>query len=161
MRHEYKILLLRYVIIATVIYLIWIPIADAYSTVLIKANIAYFKLIGYTIYVHAEQIGSYNRGMFSCIPPFIALVLATPKLEPLKRMGLTAVISSIIFLIDVISLIVYIYYTYIYLSQGLFYQVFISFIQICNVTIPFLVWFWFAFDFDFGSTAEAKTGRFI
>lgn len=140
-----KRFLLKYIIIATVLYIIWIPLADTYLLLLLKTNVAYFNLVGYSVTLDISEQYFGNQGMFSSIPPFIALVLITPNLKPLKRLNVAMIIASVIFLIEAITLIFYLYYAYVYVPMGLFYEVMVYFLPTCRVAIPFLVWIGLAY----------------
>lgn len=141
---RYWTLLPKYIVIATILYLIWIPLANIYWLLLLKTSAAYFNIVGYNVAlatVPEQYVTNLGRfGMFSCIPPFTALILITPKLKPLKRISIAMFIISIVFFIEAIRIILYSYYIYFDVSFGLFSEVMNYFLPTCNVAVPFLIW---------------------
>ncbi|HJH27562.1 MAG TPA: hypothetical protein C5S37_12565 [Methanophagales archaeon] len=74
---KYTSFLIKFLLFSTALYLLWIPFASAYFFAVLKTTSAYFGLIGIEITLNPAHDYLYSQGIRSCIPPFIALVLAT------------------------------------------------------------------------------------
>jgi type IV secretory pathway TraG/TraD family ATPase VirD4 len=74
---KYTSFLIKFLLFSTALYLLWIPFAAAYFSAILKITAAYFGLIGIEITLNPAHDYLYSQGIRSCIPPFIALVLAT------------------------------------------------------------------------------------
>jgi len=74
---KYASFLIKFLLFSTLLYLLWIPFASAYFSAILKITAAYFELIGMEISVNPTPDFLYSQGIRSCIPPFIALILAT------------------------------------------------------------------------------------
>ncbi len=77
---RYSSFLVKFVIFSTALYLLWTLIAPAYFSAILKITAAYFKLIGIKVSLPTPD-SLYSEGILSYIPPFIALVLATPGIK--------------------------------------------------------------------------------
>ena len=138
---EYSTFIIKFLLFATVLYLIWIPFASAYFSVILTTTTAYFHLIGISLETNPAPDYLYSQGIRSCIPPFIALVLATPKIKWKKMAFLIGIGISILFLFRVILQISYVYLQ-ITPAPGEFYGIFVIFLSgTCRVALPFLLWF--------------------
>jgi hypothetical protein len=137
---RYSSFLIKFVIFATVLYLFWSLIASAYFSAILKITAAYFELTGIEVSLNPTPDFLYSQGIRSCIPPFIALVLATPKIKCRKMAFLIGIGVPILFLFRIILQI-----SYIYLQippTGEFYAIFVIFLSgTCRVALPFLLWF--------------------
>ena len=74
---KYTSFLIKFLLFSTALYLLWIPFASAYFFAVLKTTAAYFGLIGIEITLNPAHDYLYSQGIRSCIPPFIALILAT------------------------------------------------------------------------------------
>ena len=137
---KYSTLLIKFLIFSTILYLIWIPFAPAYFSAILKITAAYFNLVGIEVSLNPTPDFLYSQGIRSCIPPFIALVLATPKIKWKQESFLFALGIPILFFFRVILQISYIY-LYIPPPPGEFYALFVIFLSgTCRVALPFLLW---------------------
>ena len=151
----YSSFIIKFAIFATALYLLWIPFASAYFSAILEITGAYFALIGLKITLNSTPEFLYSQGIRSCIPPFIALVLATPKIK-WKKMAFTIGIGApILFLFRIILQV-----SYVYLQirpQSEFYSIFVIFLSgTCRVALPFLLWF--ALSYRQILAVEAKRG---
>ena len=137
---KYSPFLIKFLLFATVLYLIWIPFASAYFSAILTTTAAYFNLIGISLEINPAPDFLYSQGIRSCIPPFIALVLATPKTKWKKMAFLIGVGIPILFLFRVILQISYVYLQ-IPPAPGEFYGISVIFLSgTCRVALPFLLW---------------------
>lgn len=139
---KYSRFLIKFLLFATILYLAWIPLAAAYYLLLIKIQIAYFNIIGVGAALNFDENYFYVQGMRDSIPPFIALVLATPDIRPKKRLFIIALGTGILFFFRLVLLITY---AYLPIFQGEFYAIFVVFLSgTFRIALPFLIWFLFA-----------------
>jgi hypothetical protein len=78
---KYTSFLLKFLFFSTLLYLLWTLIAPTYFSAVLKITTAYFELIGFSLELNLTPDLLYSQGIRSCIPPFIVLVLATPKIK--------------------------------------------------------------------------------
>jgi len=161
---KYTSFLIKFFLFSTALYLLWIPFASAYFFAVLKTTAAYFGLIGIEITLNPAHDYLYSQGIRSCIPPFIALVLATnlslkkkalPKKKTQKifskpfclRVGFpsTLFLKGLIIGIPILFFFrVILQISYVYLQirpTGEFYSIFVIFLSgTCRVALPFLLW---------------------
>ncbi len=145
---KYTSFLVKFLFLSTLLYLLWISFASAYFSAILKITAAYFTLIGVEMSLNPTPDFLYSQGVRSCIPPFIALVLATNlSFKPfLEKKRFSAVLKGLI--IGVPSLFffrVILQISYVYLqtppAPGEFYSIFVIFLSgTCRVALPFLLW---------------------
>jgi hypothetical protein len=163
---KYSTLLIKFLLFSTLLYLIWIPFAPAYFSAILKITAAYFELVGIEVSLNPTPDFLYSQGIRSCIPPFIALVLATnlsfkkkalPKKSSLEKKSFTKRTSflslresfflkglligvPILFSFHVILQISYVYLQIRPTEE--FYAIFVIFLSgTCRVALPILLWF--------------------
>ena len=162
---RYSSFLIKFVIFATVLYLFWSLIAPAYFSAILKITAAYFELIGIVVSLNPTPDFLYSQGIRSCIPPFIALILATnlsfkkkalPK-KPFFEKKITkrkfslslresAILKGLIIGIPVLFVfrtILQISYVYLQIppAPSEFYAIFVIFLSgTCRVALPFMLW---------------------
>jgi len=163
---KYSSFLIKFLLFSTLLYLLWIPFASAYFLLVLKITATYFNLIGIEVSLNPTPDFLYYQGIRSCIPPFIALVLATnlsfkkkalPKKSSLEKKSFTkrifflslrenAILKGlligipILFFFRVISQISYVYLQIRPTEE--FYAIFVIFLSgTCRVALPFLLWF--------------------
>ena len=161
---KYTSFLIKFLFLSTLLYLLWIPFASAYFSAILKITAAYFELIGISLEAPTSDL-LYSQGIRSCIPPFIALVLATnislkkkdfPKEKTqkifTKPFCLQIGFPSTLFLKGLIIGIPILFFfrvilqiSYVYLQipppPGEFYGIFVIFLSgTCRVALPFLLW---------------------
>ena len=140
-RGKYSSFLIKFILLSTLLYLLWIPFASAYFSAVLKTTATYFGLIGIEITLNPTHDYLYSQGIRSCIPPFIALVLATPGIVWKKKSSLIALSMPLLFVFRTILQISYIYLQ-IPPALGEFYAIFVIFLSgTCRVALPFLLWF--------------------
>ncbi|MHC1610387.1 MAG: hypothetical protein ACXQTW_02100 [Candidatus Methanospirareceae archaeon] len=137
---KYSSFLIKFILLSTLLYLLWIPFASAYFSAVLKTTAAYFGLIGIEITLNPTHDYLYSQGIRSCIPPFIALVLATPGVKWKKMASLIALGIPALFVFRTILQISYVYLQIPPVSE--FYAIFVIFLSgTCRVALPFLLWF--------------------
>jgi len=161
---KYSSFLIKFILLSTLLYLIWIPFASAYFLAILKITAAYFNLIGIEVSLNPTPDFLYYQGIRSCITPFISLVLATnlsfkkkalPK-KPFFEKKITkrtfslslresAILKGLIVGIPILFFFrVILQISYVYLQirpTNEFYSIFVIFLSgTCRVALPFLLW---------------------
>jgi hypothetical protein len=157
---KYTFFLIKFLLLVTVLYLIWIPFASAYFSVILTITAAYFNLIGIEVSLNPTPDFLYSQGIRSCIPPFIALILATPGIK-WKRMSFLITLG--IPALFVFRTILQISYVYLQIPPvGEFYAIFVIFLSgTCRVALPFLLWFALTYKQILPAKRVAKEGFYI
>ena len=137
---EYGLFLGKFLLFATLLYLLWIPVASVYFS-------AVLKMTGSPTPAAPDYL--FSQGIRSCIPVFAALVLATGEVKcklksELKRKAKTLLVGvPVLFLFRVILQL-----SYVSLQNAPppgpseFYQIFVIFLSgTCRVALPVLLWF--------------------
>lgn len=160
---KYLPFLIKFLFLSTLLYLLWIPFASAYFSLILKITAVYFEIIGIGISSNPSQDFIYSQGIRSCIPPFVALMFATdlclekkalPRTKTKKIFGrayrlyfppkifLKGVIIGILILF-IFHVILQISYVYLLLQpKGELYSLFVIFLSgTLRVALPFLLWF--------------------
>jgi hypothetical protein len=139
------------------------PFASAYFSLILRITAVYFETVGIEISSNPSQDFIYSQGIRSCIPPFVALMLATnlslekkvlprTKTKKIFNRAYRLYLPSKIFLKGVIIgiLILFIFHvilqiSYVYLllpPKGELYSIFVIFLSgTFRVALPFLLWF--------------------
>ena len=155
---KYTPFLIKFLLFSTLLFLLWIPFAPAYFSAISKITSAYFGLIGVSLKDPTHDY-LYSQGIRSCIPPFIALVLATNlSLKPfLEKKCFTkffllresAILKELIIGIPILfffRVILQISYVYLNFFQDEYYGIFVIFLSgTCRVALPFLLWLSFTY----------------
>ena len=164
---KYFSFFVKFLFFSTILYLLWIPFASAYFSVILKVTAVYFEIIGIEISSNPSPDFLYSQGIRSCIPPFVALMLATNLYLDLEKKALPKTniqkifskafclqkcFPSTLFLKGVVIGIPILFFfrvilqiSYFYLlipPTGEFYSIFIIFLSgTFRVALPFLLWF--------------------
>ncbi len=156
---RYSSFLIKFILLSTLLYLIWIPFASTYFSAILKINAAYFKLIGIEVSL-PTSVSLYSEGILSYIPPFIALVLATPGIKWKKVASLIALGIPVLFVFRIILQI-----SYVYLQippTGEFYNIVVIFLSgTCRVALLFLLWFSLTYKQILPAKREVREGFYI
>jgi len=154
---KYSAFLIKFFFFSTALYFIWAVIASAYFSLVLKLTATYFELIGMEIALNPTSEYLYSQGIRSCIPPFIALILASNflfqrKFDQRKSRYLSlslegkSILRGLIIGIPILfffRVILQISYVYLQISPapGEFYSIFVIFLSgTCRVALPFLLW---------------------
>jgi len=158
---RYSSFLIKFVIFSTALYLIWTLIAPAYFSAILKITAAYFELIGIEVSLNPTPDFLYYQGIRSCIPPFIALILATPRINWKKMASLIALGIPVLFVFRTILQISYVYLQ-IPPAPSEFYAIFVIFLSgTCRVALPFLLWFVLTYKQILPAKREVREGFYI
>ncbi len=153
---RYSSFLIKFILLSTVFYLLWTLIAPAYFSAILKITVAYFKLIGIEVSL-PTSVSLYSEGILSYIPPFIALVLATPGIKWKRAASLIALGIPVLFVFRIILQISYVYLQIPPVSE--FYNIFVIFLSgTCRVALLFLLWFSLAYKQILPAKREVREG---
>lgn len=153
---KYSSLLFKFLVLSTVFCLVWTQIAVAYFSAVLKITFAYFKLFGLEVSLKDPSPDFlYSQGMRSCIPPFAALVLATPLTWRRRALAMAFGIPALFFF----RVILQISYVYLQIHASELYAIFVIFLSgACRVALPFLLWIAFAHE-ELRSRMEIRKGK--
>ena len=162
---KYSSFLLKFLFFSTILYILWIPVASAYFSVILKITAIYFELIEIAMPLSPSQDFLYSQGIHSSIPPFIALMLATNlylEKKALLSKNIKKIFSNffslqfffppkiflkktIVGILILFTFRVILQISYVYLlipPTGEFYSLFVIFLSgTFRVALPFLLWF--------------------
>ena len=136
--------LVKFLILTLVLFLIWIPVGKVYLLLLAWVSKAVLLIMGYNAglviengapmlfvyYGHVAVMDNAHLMNFNIIP-LVALILATPSIEPVRRIAMLAIGIFLLFCVHVIDLV----------SHFTDYEIVVIFMAVCEVAVPFVVWF--------------------
>jgi len=124
----------------TVLFILWLPVHKTYFHAIVYAANVFFWIMGYpTPYIIITDLPSEMTIWTTHLVPFIALVLATPKIQP-KMKGKIILAGSLILFLSQVSIMVGYYMTYT--QDSYLTQIITAFMIDMGVVIfPFALWF--------------------
>ena len=136
--------LVKFLILTLVLFLIWIPVGKVYLLVLAWASKYVLLIMGYdaglviengapmlfVYYGHVAVMDNAHLMNFNIIP-LVALILATPRIEPVRRIAMLVIGTFLLFCVHVIDLV----------SHFTDYEIVVIFMAVGEVAVPFVVWF--------------------
>jgi hypothetical protein len=140
----------RFLVLTFVFFLIWIPIGEIYLTLLAWASKCVLWVMGY----HTTLVTGEGAPYFLCrgfeigmkdahlanfnIIPLIALILATPGVEPMRRAKMLAIGVFVLFCMHVIDFVSHFPMNF---SGSAIAEIVVVFMGVCEVAVPFVLWF--------------------
>lgn len=148
MKKRYK-LLFRFLIFSFVFFIIWIRLGEMYLFLIAYTSNYLLQLMGYNITLAADgipyfiyrgirigmegsQLGNFN------IVPFLALILATPDINPVKRIKMILMGMPVLFSLHVID---FISRFPMYFHQSEAARIIYVSVALGEIAVPFLLWF--------------------
>ncbi|HIE32009.1 MAG TPA: hypothetical protein EYP67_06485 [Methanosarcinales archaeon] len=135
--------LVKFLILSTVLFLIWIPLGKVYLLLLAWVSKCVLLIMGYNAglvvdgspvlfvyYGHVAVMENAHLMNFNIIP-LVALILATPRIELVRRITMLAIGIFLLFCMHVIDLV----------SHFTDYEVLVIFMAVGEVAVPFVLWF--------------------
>ena len=136
--------LVKFLILTLVLFIIWIPVGKVYLLVLAWVSKYVLLVMGYNAglvvengfpmlfiyYGHVAVLDNAHLMNFNIIP-FVALILATPRIETARRIAMLVIGVSVLFCIHVIDLV----------SHFTDYDIIVIFMAVGAVAVPFVLWF--------------------
>ncbi len=141
--------LIKFLILAFVFFLIWIPLGEKYLLLLAWVSKYVLWVMGYHVTLvtdgspfflyHGAMIGMEDAHLANFnIIPLISLILATPRIEPVRRMKMLVIGLFLIFCMHVTDLVSHIPAD-LY-GSGIAETV-VIFMAVGEVAVPFVLWF--------------------
>ncbi|MCK5108217.1 MAG: hypothetical protein KAR25_00855 [Methanosarcinales archaeon] len=136
--------LVKFLILTVVLFLVWIPVGKVYLLLLAWTSKAVLLIMGYNAglviengvpmlfvyYGHVAVMDNAHLMNFNIIP-LVALILATPSIDPVRRISMLAIGIFLLFGVHVIDLV----------SHFTGYEIVTIFMAVSEVAVPFVVWF--------------------
>ncbi len=141
--------LIRFLILTFVFFLIWIPLGETYLLLLAWASKSVLWVMGYhTTLVtdgtpfficHGARIGMEGAHLSNFnIIPLVALILATPRIIPERRITMLAIGISVLFCMHVID---FVSHFPMYFHGSMIAEIVVIFMAVGEVAVPFVLWF--------------------
>ncbi len=143
-------LIVRFLVLTFVFFLIWIPIGELYLTLLAWASKCVLWVMGY----HTTLVTGEGAPYFLCrgfeigmkdahlanfnIIPLIALILATPGVDLMRRAKMLVIGVFVLFCMHVIDFVSHFPMNF---SGSAIAEIIVVFMGVCEVAVPFVLWF--------------------
>jgi hypothetical protein len=141
--------LVKFLILTLVLFLIWIPVGKVYLLVLAWASKAVLWVMGYQVTLitegspvfiyHGAAVGMEDAHLANFnIIPLVALILATPRIELVRRAKMLVVGMFLLFAMHIID---FVSHFPMYFSGSGIAEIVVIFMAVGEVAVPFVVWF--------------------
>ncbi len=141
--------LIKFLILTFVFFLIWIPLGEKYLLLLAWVSKYVLWIMGYHVTLVTDgtpffiysgiEIGMKDAHLANFnIIPLIALILATPRIEPLRRMKMLAIGTFLLFCLHIIDFVSH--FPMYFHGSGIAEMV-VIFMAVGEVAVPFVMWF--------------------
>ena len=141
--------LVKFLILTLVLFLIWIPVGKVYLLVLAWASKAVLWVMGYQVTLiiegspvfiyHGAAVGMKDAHLANFnIVPLVALILATPRIELVRRVKMLVIGMFLLFAMHVID---FVSHFPMYFSGSGIAEIVVIFMAVGEVAVPFVVWF--------------------
>jgi hypothetical protein len=141
--------LLKFLILTFVFFLIWVPLGEKYLLLLAWASKYVLWIMGYHVTLVTDgtplfiysgiEIGMKDAHLANFnIIPLVALILATPRIEPVRRMKMLATGVFLLFCLHVTDFVSH--FPMYFHGSGIAETV-VIFMAVGEVAVPFVLWF--------------------
>ena len=141
--------LVKFLILTFVLFLIWIPVGKVYLLLLAWASKAVLWVMGYQVTLvtdgspifiyHGAAVGMKDAHLANFnIVPLVALILATPRIELVRRVNMLVIGMFLLFTMHIIDFVSH--FPMYFGGSGIAETVYI-FMAVGEVAVPFVVWF--------------------
>jgi hypothetical protein len=141
--------LAKFLILTIVFFLIWIPLGEIYLLLLAWASKAVLWVMGYHVTLvtdgtpfflyHDVKIGMEGAHLSNFnIIPLVALILATPKIAPERRIKMLAIGIFLLFCMHVVDFVSH--FPWYFHGSGIA-EIVVVFMAVGEVAVPFVLWF--------------------
>ena len=145
--------LVKFLIFALILFLIWIPVGNVYLLVLAWVSKAVLWVMGYQVTLitdgspifiyHGVEVGMKDAHLANFnIVPLVALILATPRIEPVRRVKMIAIGMFPLFALHIID---FVSHFPMYFGGSGIAETICIFMAVGEVAVPFVVWFVLAY----------------
>ena len=141
--------LVKFLILTFVLFLIWIPVGKVYLLLLAWVSKAVLWVMGYQVTLvtdgspifiyHGAAVGMKDAHLANFnIVPLVALILATPRIELVRRVNMLVIGMFLLFTMHIIDFVSH--FPMYFGGSGIAETVYI-FMAVGEVAVPFVVWF--------------------
>ena len=141
--------LIKFLMLTFVFFLIWIPLGEKYLILLAWVSKYVLWVMGYHVTLVADgtpffvysgiEIGMKGAHLSNFnIIPLVALIIATPRIEPVRRMKMLAIGIFLLFCLHVID---FVSHFPMYFHGSGIAEVVVVFMAVGEVAVPFVLWF--------------------
>lgn len=152
--------LIKFLILTFVFFLIWIPLGEKYLLLLAWVSRYVLWIMGYHVTLVTDgtpffiysgiEIGMKDAHLANFnIIPLVALILATPRINPVRRIKMLAIGTFLLFCMHIID---FVSHFPVYFHGSWIAEIIMIFMAVGEVAIPFVVWFILAHKEILGST---------
>jgi len=145
--------LVKFLILTFLLFLIWIPVGKVYLLVLAWASKYVLWVMGYqvTLIIEGSPVFIYQGaavGMKDAhlanfnIVPLVALILATPRIELVRRAKMLVIGMFLLFAMHIID---FVSHFPMYFSGSGIAEIVVIFMAVGKVAVPFVLWFVLAY----------------
>ena len=155
--------LIRFLALTFVLFLIWIPLGEKYLLLLAWVSKYVLWIMGYHVTLvtdgspsflyHGAMIGMKDAHLANFnIIPLIGLILATPRIAPVRRMKMLAIGLFFIFCMHVTD---FVSHFPVYFHGSGIAEIVVIFMAVGEVAVPFVLWFVLAHREILGSVRQS------
>jgi len=141
--------LVRFLVLTIVLFIIWIPVGKIYLLLLAWVSKYVLLIMGYpvTLIMEGSPVFIYQGaavGMEDAhlanfnIIPLVALILATPRIEPVRRVKMLAIGMFLLFTMHITD---FVSHFPMYFSGSGIAEMVVIFMAVGEVAVPFALWF--------------------
>ena len=141
--------IIRFLVLTIVLYIIWIPLGKGYLLILAWISQYLLWVIGYHVelvvngmpyFIYNDMIIDMENTHLSnfTLVPLVALIFATPGIKFDKRLNMLIIGVFILFCIHITG---FVSHFPIYIHGSKVAETVMVFIAVCNMAVPFVLWF--------------------
>jgi hypothetical protein len=141
--------LIKFLILAFVFFLIWVPLGEKYLLLLAWVSKYVLWIMGYHVTLVTDgtpffiyrgiEIGMKDAHLANFnIIPIVALILATPRIKPVRRMKMLAIGIFLLFCLHVTDFVSH--FPMVFHGSGIA-EIVVIFMAVGEVAVPFVLWF--------------------
>jgi hypothetical protein len=141
--------LIKFLILTFVFFLIWVPLGEKYLLLLAWVSKYVLWIMGYHVTLVADgtplfiysgiEIGMKDAHLANFnIIPLVALILATSRIEPVRRMKMLAIGIFLLFCLHVTDFVSH--FPMYFRGSGIA-EIVVIFMAVGEVAVPFVLWF--------------------
>ena len=141
--------LIKFLILTIVLFIIWILLGKVYLLLLAWVSKYVLLVMGYHVTLvtngapvfiyHGAAVGMENAHLANFnIIPLVALILATPRINPVRRIKMLAIGMFLLFCMHIID---FVSHFPVYFHGSWIAEIIMTFMAVGEVAVPFVVWF--------------------
>ena len=154
--------IIKFLILTFVLFLIWIPLGEKYLVLLAWVSKYVLWVMGYnaTLVTNGSPFFLYHGAMIAMenahlanfnIIPLVALILATPRIDLIRRMKMLVIGLFLLFCMHVTD---FVSHFPMYFHGSGIAEIVVIFMAVGEVAVPFVLWFVLAHKEILGSVRQ-------